>query len=634
MSAKLQPILESADANAPFDVPVTPIKSFSTNTIIGTEAGIRPTDGHSECRISVTAAEYGGKSHDRMVGSDSDITSAASSSGSHTGNNFHCYTNEGSGEGGGGARKLAPHLQSYEENTPTEASTAAGASPTPKGGNSDAEESSHGFRVPSCEPPSQRELSVAMDSHSGIQHKHENLLSPHDSSDFSGDDVSHRRCEEADDMQPNQGNQGKANGTGEMRGTRQNKGRPANVLRLPPTTKPSFVQVGTVRDHNLTVAIKQRVSHHAAVCARVNAVPRKMCLSSILPSFGTAMEMHSCKRQNMLFPSSTHVLPSCLPAVGKNGGCGYCSSTFAAPEDIEMRVKRGNDVDCTLHSVGGKLPTQSPMMSLSSSHLEKEPVSVCRVDNDKLDEEEELGFVVIVKGKHQCKGYLTGQSNLSAGAVVIVEGDRGEDIGTIQQVYAIEDVDQLLHMKVKMTDAAEEAGGCSSTVDDTTTGASDTPHEEAVLDSCSVARSDAQPPDDGMRLPRVLRLATSEDIAQLSALRDEETELLPNVLRVVNGFISKSTSAAGVTLVDIEFQFDKKKLTIYLRRPTETGFVNFRRMQRRFHRLLKCRIWLAYMDEVERQVEAYIEKAPLGCEVKDREPSRDRCLGAGDLIVV
>jgi cell fate regulator YaaT (PSP1 superfamily) len=53
-----------------------------------------------------------------------------------------------------------------------------------------------------------------------------------------------------------------------------------------------------------------------------------------------------------------------------------------------------------------------------------------------------------------------------------------------------------------------------------------------------------------------------------------------------------------VTLVDCEYQFTREKITLFVSRPSRNIFVDFRRMQRKLYRTFRCRIWIAYMDEI------------------------------------
>lgn len=59
-----------------------------------------------------------------------------------------------------------------------------------------------------------------------------------------------------------------------------------------------------------------------------------------------------------------------------------------------------------------------------------------------------------------------------------------------------------------------------------------------------------------------------------------------------------------VTLLDCEYQFTREKITLYVSRPSRNIFVDFRSMQRKLFRTFRCRIWIAYMDEVTHDKDA------------------------------
>jgi hypothetical protein len=123
------------------------------------------------------------------------------------------------------------------------------------------------------------------------------------------------------------------------------------------------------------------------------------------------------------------------------------------------------------------------------------------------------------------------------GETVVVEGDRGENIGVVQEI------------------------------------------------------SQAAPSFDVKS--RILRKATDKDLAALSAQREREAS--------AQQFTQTVASNLGLhaTIEDVEYQFDLNKLTIFVRRSTKGGFVDFRKLQRSLFREFRCRIWCSYMDEVE-----------------------------------
>jgi len=93
---------------------------------------------------------------------------------------------------------------------------------------------------------------------------------------------------------------------------------------------------------------------------------------------------------------------------------------------------------------------------------------------------------------------------------------------------------------------------------------------------------------------KVLRRCTETDLAKVAAktLREE------SAVRKVQVQID-SLGLSKAVVYDTELQFDEQKLTIYVKRPSSKTFVDFRKLQRGLFREFRCRIWLAYMDEVE-----------------------------------
>eukprot|EP00331_Platyophrya_macrostoma_P008529 CAMPEP_0176434202 /NCGR_PEP_ID=MMETSP0127-20121128/16529_1 /TAXON_ID=938130 /ORGANISM="Platyophrya macrostoma, Strain WH" /LENGTH=263 /DNA_ID=CAMNT_0017816879 /DNA_START=72 /DNA_END=863 /DNA_ORIENTATION=- len=92
---------------------------------------------------------------------------------------------------------------------------------------------------------------------------------------------------------------------------------------------------------------------------------------------------------------------------------------------------------------------------------------------------------------------------------------------------------------------------------------------------------------------KVLRRATEQDRQALAAQRDREASAVMSTRAV-----AEQLQLPG-RIEDAEYQFDMKKLTIFVRRPSKGTFVDFRRLQRTLFREFRCRIWCAYMDEVE-----------------------------------
>jgi hypothetical protein len=104
-------------------------------------------------------------------------------------------------------------------------------------------------------------------------------------------------------------------------------------------------------------------------------------------------------------------------------------------------------------------------------------------------------------------------------------------------------------------------------------------------------------PADAESCPRVLRRCTPEELRALEGQREKEAAALRKCRELASslGIVSRN----GAKVHDAEFQSDMSKITVYFSRPTPTTFVDFRKLQRGLFREFRCRIWLAYMDEVE-----------------------------------
>lgn len=139
-----------------------------------------------------------------------------------------------------------------------------------------------------------------------------------------------------------------------------------------------------------------------------------------------------------------------------------------------------------------------------------------------------------VEFKHESKQFLA-PFRITNGDTVIVEGDRGENIGVIRGI------------------STDEPATCSG---------------------------------------KIVRRATPEDLDSLTGQRDKEAEATAAIQT-----LAKTLRLNG-EVVDSEYQFDRNKLTVFVRR-AEGAFVDFRKLQRTLYHQFHCRIWCAYMDEVE-----------------------------------
>lgn len=90
---------------------------------------------------------------------------------------------------------------------------------------------------------------------------------------------------------------------------------------------------------------------------------------------------------------------------------------------------------------------------------------------------------------------------------------------------------------------------------------------------------------------QVMRFATHEEVMALTCLRLEEREVLD--------YVQEAAEYCGLNMrvVDVEFQFDRRKLTIYFE---AAAMVDFRRLQRALFKQYGCRIWLVLWRDVHR----------------------------------
>ncbi|KPA86634.1 hypothetical protein ABB37_00740 [Leptomonas pyrrhocoris] len=96
----------------------------------------------------------------------------------------------------------------------------------------------------------------------------------------------------------------------------------------------------------------------------------------------------------------------------------------------------------------------------------------------------------------------------------------------------------------------------------------------------------------GPRPQTVLRRASAEDEAKHAERSLKEQE----ALRTMRTLAAQVDCPAHVE--DAMFQLDGKKITVIISRTTRS-FVDFRRLQRALFDVYRCRIWFAYLDEIQ-----------------------------------
>lgn len=90
---------------------------------------------------------------------------------------------------------------------------------------------------------------------------------------------------------------------------------------------------------------------------------------------------------------------------------------------------------------------------------------------------------------------------------------------------------------------------------------------------------------------KITRHATAADVDRLALQREKESLTAAQVQKLAE------SCGLGIQIVDVEFQADGNKLTVYF---SSKCFVDFRKLQRSLFREHRCRIWLINWNEVRR----------------------------------
>jgi cell fate regulator YaaT (PSP1 superfamily) len=91
----------------------------------------------------------------------------------------------------------------------------------------------------------------------------------------------------------------------------------------------------------------------------------------------------------------------------------------------------------------------------------------------------------------------------------------------------------------------------------------------------------------------VLRLASPDEITTMHKIREREEPAVLSALRSIADDVRFEGSVE-----DVEYQWDMKKLTVVVKRPTNRRFVDFKKFQRSAFTQFRCRIWVVYTDEI------------------------------------
>ncbi|XQJ30052.1 PSP1 C-terminal conserved region containing protein, putative [Leishmania guyanensis] len=286
--------------------------------------------------------------------------------------------------------------------------------------------------------------------------------------------------------------------------------------------------------------------------------------------------------------------------------------------------------------------------------------------------DEPIRFFVVVKRKREGQRYACSLSaeEVPVGSHVLVEGDRGADIGEVLSHVSIEQMardcaiverlrqramERMLECKTSIlrntNDDADRVNIDESNLPQLTgeaaleyvmsiktwprligpTTAEDIanlgPQLEAEKQAYATAKPIVQQLIENRYLQRVARneavLAATAAVTEASKTSDavtavpvepaeqsadsastDNSERRRNLTPLSEEELKMLELSREVTLVDCEYQFTREKITLYVSRPSRNMFVDFRVMQRKLFRTFRCRIWIAYIDEVTHDKDA------------------------------
>ncbi|PWN52325.1 PSP1-domain-containing protein [Violaceomyces palustris] len=175
---------------------------------------------------------------------------------------------------------------------------------------------------------------------------------------------------------------------------------------------------------------------------------------------------------------------------------------------------------------------------------------------------------------------------IQKGDLVIVEADRGKDLGTVaNDNINVEQVQSFLAHQSEL--AIITAGGkpeeaTSSTGDSPTTETS----SGAMSSSPTSASGTTTKPSRSINPKRLFSKATAADTSLLYSKAQDEERALQLCITKVN------QRGLPMTVVAAEMQWDRRKLTFYY---TASMRVDFRDLVKELFRLYKTRIWMCHL---------------------------------------
>ncbi|KAJ1735774.1 hypothetical protein LPJ61_000371 [Coemansia biformis] len=181
------------------------------------------------------------------------------------------------------------------------------------------------------------------------------------------------------------------------------------------------------------------------------------------------------------------------------------------------------------------------------------------------------------------------KAKLAQGSYVLVEADRGVDLGVIkEELLTAEAVLAFGSALADWASGCSDGSGAGATAD-----GSDDEHPGGAGTSTSAPA--AKPPGAGgaagrdLFVKRIFRVADRQEVADMQGnkLCDEQS-----ALSMCQEMVQQHRLAMCV--VDAEFQFDRRKLTFYF---TAGRRVDFRELVRDLFRHFKTRIWMCQLNQ-------------------------------------
>ncbi|KAH9578066.1 PSP1 [Trypanosoma melophagium] len=217
------------------------------------------------------------------------------------------------------------------------------------------------------------------------------------------------------------------------------------------------------------------------------------------------------------------------------------------------------------------LQNQHLTTSLKVSYVNGRPKAVPVLDGAP-DDPEKLGIdiharcKVLVEFKRKRVLQFESKEYVPPGSYVIVGGDRGEDLGLVTYTWC----EATVAKPTKSDNGEPSSNGNKPTV------------LGVGLSGSTLIRS------IGLGTGTVLRLASESDVAQLHTV---QVELERRAIDVCSQRVLER--GLPMTIVDAEYQFDKKKLTFFYEAQQR---MDFRELVRDLYKTFRARIWMETVE--------------------------------------